>query len=98
LRFKKRVPATYHEMFDAIDDVMAEHNTHEENTDGDEEGIETGTRTGLDAEFDALSAELPIELYPGCTWMSFLNFLAKLMHLKVINKWADTSFDQLFEL
>ncbi|KAD4180477.1 hypothetical protein E3N88_29068 [Mikania micrantha] len=77
------------EMFDVIDDVMVEHNANEENTHEDE--------SGLDPEFDALFKELKTELYPGCSWMSSLNFIAKLMHIKVINKWTDSSFDQLLE-
>ncbi|KAD4586292.1 hypothetical protein E3N88_23893 [Mikania micrantha] len=43
-------------MFDAIDDVMAEHNTNDYDVD-EYEG-------GLDPEFDALFMELNTELYP----------------------------------
>ncbi|KAI3803640.1 hypothetical protein L1987_31798 [Smallanthus sonchifolius] len=86
------VAATDHEMFDALDDVMAEQNTHEENT------YEDGSGAGLDPEFEALFEELRTELYPGCSWMSSLNFLTKLMHIKVMNKWTNTSFNQLLEL
>ncbi|KAI3699037.1 hypothetical protein L2E82_43030 [Cichorium intybus] len=85
----RRHTTTTHEMFDVIDDVMAEQDTFEENRN--EEG------SGADPEFDALFEELNTELYPGCTWMSSLNFLAKMMHIKVINKWTDSSFDQLLE-
>lgn len=86
-------PTTNNDMFDVLEDVMAEQGTNEENVDEDEsEG------TCLDPEFDALFNELNTELYPGCSWMSSLNFLAKLMHIKVINKWTNSSFDQLLEL
>ncbi|KAK1423448.1 hypothetical protein QVD17_18751 [Tagetes erecta] len=78
------------EMFDALDDVMAEQNTNEETT--------AQERIGLESDYDALFKELNTELYPGCSWMSSLNFLAKLMHIKVINKWTNSSFDQLLEL
>ncbi|KAI3740187.1 hypothetical protein L2E82_30609 [Cichorium intybus] len=81
---------TTHEMFDVIDDFMAEQDTFEENRN--EEG------SGVDPEFDVLFEEHNTELYPGCTWMSSLNFLAKMMHIKVINKWIDSSSDQLLEL
>ncbi|KAI3793976.1 hypothetical protein L1987_36600 [Smallanthus sonchifolius] len=81
---------TNNEMFDAIDDVMAEQNTNEDNIDED--------GTGLDPEFDALFEELNKELYLGCSQMSSLNFIAKLMHIKAINKWTNSSFDQLLEL
>ncbi|XP_023760659.2 uncharacterized protein LOC111909103 [Lactuca sativa] len=80
---------TNNEMFDVIDDVMAEQNTNEENTD--DEG------RGMDPEFDALFEELNTKLHPDCK-MSSLNFLAKLLHIKVINKWTNSSFDKLLEL
>ena len=38
------------------------------------------------------------ELYPGYTSYSSLNFLVKLMHLKVIHKWTNKSFDSLLKL
>ncbi|KAD2805775.1 hypothetical protein E3N88_39152 [Mikania micrantha] len=82
-------PLTNNEMFDALDDVIGEQNTYDENVN------EYGD--GLDTEFDALFKELNTELYPSNNWMSSLNFLAKLMHIKVINKWTDSSFDQLLE-
>ncbi|GJW64216.1 CACTA transposable element [Tanacetum coccineum] len=37
------------------------------------------------------------ELFPACTWMSSLDFLAKFAHLKVLHKWTDTSFDDTME-
>nr|XP_043637986.1 uncharacterized protein LOC122608986 [Erigeron canadensis] len=37
------------------------------------------------------------DLYPGSKWVSALDFLAKLSHMKAVNKWADSSFDQLLE-
>ncbi|XP_052627045.1 uncharacterized protein LOC128133587 [Lactuca sativa] len=81
---------TSNEMFDVIDDVMVEQNTNEENID--EEG------RGIDLEFDDLFEELNTKLYPECSDMSALNFLAKLLHVKVINRWTNSSFDQLVEL
>ncbi|XP_023744591.1 uncharacterized protein LOC111892768 [Lactuca sativa] len=81
---------TSNEMFDVIDDVMAEENTNEENID--EEG------RGIDPKFDDLFEELNTKLYPECSDMSALKFLAKLFHTKVINRWTNSSFDQLVEL
>ena len=37
-------------------------------------------------------------MYPGCQKFSLLNFFAKLMHLKVLNKWTNRSFDMLLKL
>ncbi|XP_023766938.1 uncharacterized protein LOC111915514 [Lactuca sativa] len=81
---------TSNEMFDVVHDVMAEQNTNEENID--EEG------RGIDSTFDDLFEELNTKLYPECSDMSALNFLAKLLHIKVINRWTNSSFDQLVEL
>ncbi|XP_076897802.1 uncharacterized protein LOC143551209 [Bidens hawaiensis] len=86
---RKRIVVPTQEMFDALDDVMAEQNTNEVNIDED--------ANDLDPEFDALFAEVNTELYPGCTWLSSLNFLAKMTHFKVINKWTDSSFSQVLE-
>ncbi|KAK1416898.1 hypothetical protein QVD17_26017 [Tagetes erecta] len=88
-RARTQATRTQHEMFDVIDDVMAEINTNTENVPEDV--------TRLDGEFDALFNELNTELYPGCSWMSSLNFIAKLLHIKVLNKWTNSSFDQLLE-
>ena len=44
-------------------------------------------------QFDELSTELEVKLWPGCTNFSLLNFLVKLMHIKVMNKWMNSSFD-----
>ena len=53
---------------------------------------------GLVQYLDCLFTEIESELYPGCIKLSSLNFLVKLMHLKVSNKWTDKSFDSLFKL
>ncbi|KAL2465528.1 Uncharacterized protein Adt_41379 [Abeliophyllum distichum] len=49
---------------------------------------------GYDALFDAMHSEL----YPGVSSFSSLNFLTKLMHLKVVNKWTNKSVDGLLKL
>ena len=63
---------------------------------GADEGIEE-----LDEEamsYDENFEELKSELWPGCKSMSSLNFLVKLMHLKVMHKWTNRSFDMLCQL
>ncbi|KAA0067295.1 Transposon, En/Spm-like protein [Cucumis melo var. makuwa] len=52
-------------------------------------------------EFDKISGmfpEIEEELYPGCLKFTSFNFLVKLMHIKVLNRWSDKSFDMLLEL
>ncbi|KAA0066710.1 DNA/RNA polymerases superfamily protein [Cucumis melo var. makuwa] len=48
--------------------------------------------------FQNLLNEARNELYPGCSEFSSLNFLVKLMHVKVLNGWSNKSFDMLLEL
>ena len=49
-------------------------------------------------QYDDLFTALNLELYPGVSSFSSLNFLVKLMHLKVMNKWTNKSFDELLKL
>ena len=49
-------------------------------------------------KYDELFAKMETELYPGRQKFSSLNFLAKLMHLKVLTKWMNRSFDMLLKL
>ncbi|XP_060974258.1 uncharacterized protein LOC133039388 [Cannabis sativa] len=48
--------------------------------------------------FDDLFEEIEAELYPGCDWISSLNFLAKLLHLKVRGKIPNNIFEELLKL
>ncbi|KAL5579995.1 hypothetical protein UlMin_012437 [Ulmus minor] len=49
--------------------------------------------------YDNLSDQLKTPLYDGCNdTISALTFVVKLMHLKVLNKWTDRSFDMLIKL
>ncbi|XP_073064444.1 uncharacterized protein [Primulina eburnea] len=48
--------------------------------------------------FDDMLKGIEKELYPGCVNFSALNFLVKLMHVKVLNKWSNKSFDMLLKL
>ncbi|XP_052623770.1 uncharacterized protein LOC128129137 [Lactuca sativa] len=81
-------------MADVIDDVMG--GVIENDTNCNEGNLDTDGR-GVDVGFQKLLEEVQFKLYHGCSFSS-LNFLAKLMHIKVINKWTDSSFDQLLEL
>ncbi|KAJ9543051.1 hypothetical protein OSB04_022758 [Centaurea solstitialis] len=85
---------TTDEMIGAINDVIGENINNEEHVD---EGIPDGGANGIDQEYAELFQEVETELYPSCTWLSSLNFLAKMLHMKVMNKWTDSSFDQLLE-
>ncbi|KAL5573309.1 hypothetical protein UlMin_022906 [Ulmus minor] len=75
------------EMFDVLDDIISE--------DADEDAI---GGPSSNEQYDDLFAALRSELYPGVSSFSSLNFLVKLMHLKVLNKWTNKSFDELLKL
>ena len=49
-------------------------------------------------EFNDLLFELQVGLYPRCTKYSSLNFLVKLMHLKVLHKWSNKCMDAMLKL
>ncbi|KAL4554160.1 hypothetical protein LXL04_039722 [Taraxacum kok-saghyz] len=53
--------------------------------------------TTIDEEFAELFEEMNTELYPGCTWLSSLTSTANLLHMKAMNKWTHSSFDQLMK-
>ncbi|XP_030505429.2 uncharacterized protein LOC115720419 [Cannabis sativa] len=48
--------------------------------------------------YDELFEEIEAELYFGCHWISSLNFLAKLLHLKVRGKIPIGVFDELLKM
>ncbi|XP_023752225.2 uncharacterized protein LOC111900576 [Lactuca sativa] len=68
-----------------------------ENDTNLDEGTSNTRGSGVDDDFAQLMEEMETQLYTGCIFSS-LEFLAKLMHIKVNNKWTDSSFDQLLEL
>lgn len=63
----------------------------------DEEGDPSRCQTSSE-QYDDLFEALKSELYPGVSSFSSLNFLVKLMHLKVMNKWTNKSFNELLKL
>ena len=38
------------------------------------------------------------ELYSGCKTFSIFTFLLKLMHVKVLSRWSNKSFDMLLQI
>lgn len=95
----QHISQTTCQMRDALNDVVREnigiehHTDNEENSNEPTEGL-SSTNTGLNELFTL--ADTP--LFPGCDWMSSLDFVAKISHMKAMNHWTDNSFDQLLEL
>ena len=75
------------EMFEVLEDIIS----------NDAEVDQLGSQSS-NVQYDDLFTTLNSELYPGVSSFSSLNFLVKLMHLNVMNKWTNKSFDELLKL
>ena len=82
------------EMADVIEDVRGE--SRENDTNHTQGGLDAECSNAGD-EFSSLLEEARSELYPGCTQLTSLDFIAKLMHFKAISKWIDTSCNLLLD-
>ncbi|XP_076948530.1 uncharacterized protein LOC143620812 [Bidens hawaiensis] len=83
------------DMADIIEVAMNESREEDTNVDDRDSGSDS---SDVHDDFEELLKEAHSELYPGCTKFSSLDFLAKLMHIKVKNKWTNSLLDELFEL
>ncbi|CAH9113242.1 unnamed protein product [Cuscuta europaea] len=81
------------EMAAVLNDIVAE--THDHGIGG--ETTNNTTDEGY-SQYEDLLSELHTELYPGCTKVSSLIFLVKLMHLKVLYKWPNECMDSVLKL
>ena len=79
-------------MLNVLEDVIEP--THELPIE-DEHAENLETEPSQREKYDELFVEMETELYLGCQKFSSLNFLAKLMCLKVLNKWTNRAFDML---
>ncbi|KAA0051834.1 uncharacterized protein E5676_scaffold609G00610 [Cucumis melo var. makuwa] len=92
------------DMFGMLNDLQAPIEHAEETDDGHlEDEISMNVEVDIDEDrtnniFQDLLNEARNELYPDCSKFSSLNFLVKLMHVKVLNGWSNKSFDMLLEL
>ena len=73
------------DMFEVLEDIIS----------NDAEVDQLGAQSS-NVQYDDLFTALNSELYPGMSSFSSLNFLVKLMHLKVMNKCNDPTFYQDF--
>ena len=72
-------------MADVLMDLVNESVINEGDEDASSEQIDEGT-----LEYEKLFDDLQPKLWPGCTKMPALNFIVKLMHIKVLNKWTNS--------
>ncbi|KAL0559314.1 hypothetical protein IC582_003922 [Cucumis melo] len=87
------------EMLDLLNDLQVPIENEEET----EEAFENEMPFDDDQQdttslFEDLMNEARNELYPGCSKFSSLNFLVKLMRIKVLNGWSNKSFDMLLKM
>ena len=86
------------EVLDVLNDFIGPLNDDGIRNDAHLDDDITSATMASDEQYEDLFAEVEAELYPGCTTFSSLNFLVKLMHLKVLHKWTNKSFDSLLKL
>ena len=90
------------DILDLLNDLQGSMITREEDFDDgdgfDDEFPEDVDEMDTSNIFEELMKEARNPLYHGCTKFSSLNFLVKLMHIKVLNNWSNKSFDMLLEL
>ena len=67
--------------------------TNVENNTNSSEGNEEPNINAT--KFYILLKDAQTELYPGCTKVSKLSFIVKLLHLKHLNHWSNKSMDEL---
>ncbi|XP_062089141.1 uncharacterized protein LOC133795700 [Humulus lupulus] len=80
---------------DEMVDILADISGHVEIGESSEP-IQEGN--DQNKNLDEIFKKMEKELYPGCESFSALNFLVKLMHVKVLNKWSEKSFYMLLGL
>ncbi|XP_026449694.1 uncharacterized protein LOC113349871 [Papaver somniferum] len=79
-------------------DSQADTRIHGETNDDSGEADSTNNLGEASTKFEELLGKAKQELYLGCTDCSSLNFLVELMHLKVLNRWSNKSFEMHLEL
>lgn len=83
----QHIPSTICQMRDALNDVVWENTGNEHHTDNEDNSNEpTEGPSSTNVDLDELFTLADTPLYPGCDWMSSLDFLAKILHMKVMNK------------
>ncbi|XP_028102662.1 uncharacterized protein LOC114301906 [Camellia sinensis] len=79
------------ELYDMLDDCHMAHIF-----DDDEEGEQNDNEQREDGRnFDKLLEDARRPLYLGCQKFTLLSFVVKMLHIKVLNKWSNKSFDML---
>lgn len=87
--------------YEMLHDIAGSSYVQLENDDDEdliEASVEVPRESNEAGKFDQMFDDLKKSLYPDCEKFSALTFLVKLMHVKVMNKWSNKSFDMLLKL
>lgn len=80
-------------MFDMLNDVQGPINMEMEDEEASDKDMSNDAN-----KYDYLFGEAQRELYPGCKKFSALSFILKLMHVKVLGRWSNKSFNILLKM
>ncbi|XP_028120567.1 uncharacterized protein LOC114317961 [Camellia sinensis] len=87
------------EFLNLLEDVYMGTIMNDNENAGDEEDDDDDVANNVEEEgvrnFDILLNDAQRELYPGCRKFSVLSFVVKMLHVKVLNKWSNKSFNML---
>lgn len=91
------VAADEHENPDDIERLVNDYYAAAIMNDEELDELPDNVETESVRNFDKLMKDAHQELYPGCKF-TLLSFVIKLLHVKVLNKWSNKSFDTLLGL
>ncbi|XP_062085438.1 uncharacterized protein LOC133791534 [Humulus lupulus] len=86
------------EMMDVLNDIAQPNNCEDDENEVDDEIPPASECRGTSQYYNDLFAEMESPLFPGCDKYTSLNFVAKLMHFKVLGKIPNKIFDGILEL
>ncbi|XP_062086475.1 uncharacterized protein LOC133792583 [Humulus lupulus] len=86
------------EMMDVLNDIAQPNNCEDDENEVDDEIPPASECRGTSQYYNDLFAEMESPLFPGCEKYTSLNFVAKLMHFKVLGKIPNKIFDGILEL
>ncbi|XP_028072583.1 uncharacterized protein LOC114274804 [Camellia sinensis] len=77
------------------DDENEEDEEDSDNDNDNDDDVANNVEKEGVPNFNKLLNDAQRELYPGCHKFSLLSFVVKMLHVKVLNKWSNKSFNML---
>ncbi|XP_028115907.1 uncharacterized protein LOC114313695 [Camellia sinensis] len=98
-RMEENTDRDQDEFLNLLGDVYIGTIMNDNENEGDEKNDDDYVANNVEEEdvrnFDKLLNDAQRELYPGCRKFSVLSFVVKMLHVKVLNKWNNKSFNML---